>query len=270
MLKRRLIPKLQMRRRQIGSSSRMVLVTTVQFERTTEIGDPVSQAKIYEAQAADELIFIDLDASREGRPPDTGVIQKAAEELCTPLTIGGGVRSLDIIRDLLQSGADKVAINSAALRDPELIRVAADKYGSQCIVVSIDYRRETDGTCRVWHSNGTVRTDLDPVVWASEAQLLGAGELLLTAIDRDGTRTGLDCELTRRVVQAVTIPVITSGGCGLASHFVDGFLQGHADAVSAGTYFCYKDENPMQTRSQIANAGIPIRLNTLTTSGNKR
>lgn len=247
----------------------MVLVTTVGFDTTIEIGDPVSQAKIYEAQAADELIFVDLDATSENRPPDIAVIRKAAEELCTPLTIGGGVRSIDDFSTLLQSGADKIAINAAAISNPSLITAAATKFGAQCVVVSIDFRKDSSGVYRVWTHGGTIRTELDPVAWASQVQLLGAGEILLTSIDRDGSRAGLDCDLVRRVVQAVTIPVIASGGCGLASHFVDGFLLGRADAISAGTFFCFKDENPMQARSQIANAGIPIRLNTMTT-GHRR
>jgi imidazole glycerol-phosphate synthase subunit HisF len=238
----------------------MVLVTTVRFDDYFTIGDPVSQARIYEAQAADELIFVDLDASLHRRKTVTEVVKRAAEEIFMPFTVGGGVTSIDDFRILLSSGADKVSINTAAVEDATLIRKAADAFGAQCVVLSIDYRRDPDGQYFVWTKGGKKKTAWDPVKWATEGERLGAGEILLTAIDRDGTRMGLDLEMTRRVVENVSIPVITSGGCGLASHFVDGFVVGRADAVSAGTYFCFKDENPMQTRSQINNAGIPIRL----------
>ncbi len=260
MLKRRLIPKLQMRARAYGSFTRMVLVSTFQFSRFTEIGDPISQAKIYEAQAADELIFLDLDASTDNRKPLVEIIEKAAREIFMPFTVGGGVRSIDDFRILLSKGADKVSINTAAVENPDLITIASDVFGSQCVVLSIDYRKKENGKWRVWIKGGKVETDLDPVEWAVEGEKRGAGEILLTSIDQDGTRNGLDLELTHLISSSLSIPLITSGGCGLASHFVDGFLIGGADAVSAGTYFCYKDENPMQTRAQIKNAGIPIRL----------
>lgn len=260
MLKRRLIPKLQMKTRRVGSSTREVLVTTVQFGEVVEIGDPVSQAKIYEAQAADELIFLDLDATPQSRPTMVGVVRKTAEQIFMPFTVGGGVRSIADFRTLLSNGADKVSINTAATEAPDLVNAASEMFGAQCVVVSIDYRRREDGQYRVWTRGGRVETGRDPVDWAVEAERRGAGELLLTSIDRDGTRRGLNLELTRWVVDSVSIPVITSGGCGSAAHFIDGFLIGKADAISAGTYFCFKDENPMQNRAQIRNAGIPVRL----------
>ncbi|MBV9182883.1 MAG: imidazole glycerol phosphate synthase subunit HisF [Acidobacteria bacterium] len=260
MLKRRLIPKLQMKVREIGGMRQPVLVTTVNFARVIEIGDPVSQAKIYEAQAADELIFLDLDATSQWRCAMVEVVRKAAEEVFMPFTVGGGVRSLADFRTLLSNGADKVALNTAAVLDPTLIRKAADSYGSQCVVLSIDFRREQTGPYLVWTHGGKVKTDWSPAAWALEGQRLGAGEILLTSIDRDGTRRGLDVELVRQVTEAVHIPVVASGGCGLAAHFVEGFQLGKADAVAAGTFFCFKDENPMQTRSQIRNAGLPIRI----------
>jgi cyclase len=262
MLKRRLIPKLQMRASRFGSSSRMVLITTVQFGEAVEIGDPVSQAKIYEAQSADELIFLDLDATAQNRETMVDVVKKAAEEIFMPFTVGGGVRCVGDFRRLLSNGADKVSINTAAVETPDLINEASSMFGAQCVVVSIDYRQDGHGEYRVWIKGGRTETGLDPVVWAGEAEKRGAGEILLTSIERDGTRRGLDLELTRKVAESVSIPVITSGGCGLAAHFVEGFLIGKADAVSAGTYFCFKDENPMQTRAQIKNAGVPIRLHT--------
>lgn len=260
MLKKRLIPKLQLKAKRIGSRNMMVLVTTVQFEKSFEIGDPVSQAKIYEAQAADELIFLDLDASIDNRHAMIEVIRRAAKEIFMPFTVGGGVKTLEDFQSLLLNGADKVSVNTGAVEDPELLRKASDMFGSQCVVSSIDYRKSDDGYYRVWIRGGKEMTKLDPVEWAIECEKLGAGEILLTSIDRDGTRQGLDIQLTKWIVDSVSIPVITSGGCGLTSHFVEGYLLGKADAVSSGTYFCFKDENPMQTRAQIKNAGIPIRL----------
>ncbi|NER37089.1 MAG: imidazole glycerol phosphate synthase subunit HisF [Oscillatoria sp. SIO1A7] len=260
MLKRRLIPKLQMKARHIGRSERMVLVATIQFDEVVDIGDPVSQAKIYEAQAADELIFLDLDASLENRETRVDVVRKAAEEIFMPITVGGGVRTIADFRRLLSNGADKISVNTAAVKTPDLIERASDTFGAQCVVLSIDYRQAKDGEYYVWIEGGRVKTSLNPVDWAIAGERRGAGEILLTSIDRDGTRRGLDLEITRRVAENVSIPVITSGGCGAASHFVEGFLAGKADAVSAGTYFCFKDENTMQTRAQVKNAGIPIRL----------
>ncbi len=262
MLKKRLIPKLQMKASRFGSKTRMVLVTTIQFNEVVEIGDPVSQAKIYEAQAADELIFLDLDASAENRDTTIEVVQRSAEEIFMPFTVGGGVRSVGDFRKLLSCGADKISINTAAVEMPGLINEASEIFGSQCVVVSIDYRKGREGTYHVYTRNGKFDTGLDPVGWARECEDRGAGEILLTSIDCDGTRTGLDLLMTKRVAEAITIPLITSGGCGSANHFVGGFVEGGADAVSAGTYFCFKDENPMQTRSQIKNAGVPIRLHT--------
>lgn len=261
MLKRRLIPKLQLRQGTLGAVRRMVLVTTVQFREVIMIGDPVSQAKIYESQAADELIFLDLDASTENRSPMLDIVRRAAEEIFMPFTVGGGVRAVADFRALLSAGADKVSVNSAAVESPELINAAAEAFGAQCVVLSVDYRREPDGRYRVFTHGGRQATELDPVAWAAEGVRRGAGEILLTSIDRDGRRCGLDVELTRRVAAAVPVPVITAGGCGLASHFVEGFQAG-ADAVSAGTFFCFKDQNPMQVRAHIRNGGFPIRLHT--------
>ena len=260
MLNRRLIPKLQLKAARFGAVERMILVTTLQFGQAIEIGDPISQAKIYEAQAADELIFVDLDATSHGRETMIEVVRQAAEQIFMPITVGGGVQSIADFRKLLANGADKVCVNTAAVENPGLIEEASGVFGAQCVVLSIDYRREPDGTYEVWTRGGQVRTGLEPIAWALEGEKRGAGEILLTSIDRDGTSRGLDLELTRRVAEQISIPVITSGGCGLASHFVEGFLEGKADAVAAGTYFSFKDQNPMQTRAQIRNAGIPIRL----------
>lgn len=261
MLKKRLIPKLLIKRRIVGGRERQVLVTTEKFSSYTDVGDPVSMAKIFQDQAADELLFIDIDASRERRNTLLlDLIKKATEEVFMPITVGGGIQSLDDIRAMLLVGADKISINTIAIDDPAFITRSSDAFGAQCIVVSIDYRIESDGSKRVYSRCGTERTDYDPIEWAIRAQELGAGEILLTCIDRDGTRSGLHVDTLRQVVSSVGIPVIASGGCGLAAHFVEGYTAGMADAVSAGTFFCMKDENLMQARSQIKNAGIPIRL----------
>lgn len=262
MLKKRLVPKLQMTVGSFGKTPRMVLVTTLNFDRIIEIGDPVSQAKIYQAQAADELVFLDIRASEQSRSTTLDVVKRAAEHIFMPFTVGGGVRTLEDFRVLLTHGADKVSVNTAAVEDPTLIDRAAKVFGAQCVVLSIDYRRDADGRQRVYTRGGKARTELDPVEWALEAERRGAGELLLTSIDRDGTRMGLDVETSARIAERVSIPVVLSGGCGLASHFSEGFLAGKASAVSAGTFFCFRDQNPMQTRAQIRNAGIPIRVHT--------
>jgi imidazole glycerol-phosphate synthase subunit HisF len=259
MLKRRLIPKLQMRSRTLGGRERMVLVTTVRFDHVIEIGDPVSQARIYEAQAADELIFLDLDAGRHERSPLLEVVRAAAAEIFMPFAVGGGVQSVEDVRLLLANGADKVTINTAAVDDPGLVTRVADTYGSQCVVASIDFRRDDDRSALVWTRGGTARTELSPVAWAKECAARGAGEILITSIDRDGTRKGLDLEVCAEVAAAVDVPVIVAGGCGSTADFVAGFGPGRADAVAAGTFFAFRDENLMQTRSQIANAGVPIR-----------
>lgn len=262
MLKRRLIPKLLLARTVIGSQRRAALVTTIGFEKRILVGDPVSQARIYQAQAADELVFLDIDATADNRAEAIQVIRKTAEAIFMPITIGGGVRGLEDFRDFLANGADKVAVNSAAVRNPDLLRAASDRFGSQAVVLSIDYRTAPDGKLRVHIDGGKTATDLDPIAWAREGERLGAGEIMLTSIDRDGAGGGLDIAAIRETAAAVSIPVIASGGCGLTAHFIEGFLEGHADAIAAGTYFCFKDENPMQTRSQIKNANIPIRLHT--------
>ena len=238
----------------------MVLVTTTRFLGVAEIGDPVSQAKIYEAQAVDELIFLDLDATNESRDTTLDVVRRAAEQIFMPFTVGGGIRTLADFRKVLSNGADKVSINTAAVETPDLIHEASNAFGAQCVVLSIDHCKHADGRYTVFTRGGKLDTGLDPVAWAVEGERRGAGEILITSIDRDGTRSGLDLEMTRRITEAVSVPVITSGGCGLASHFAEGFSIGKADAVSAGTFFCFKDQNPMQTRSHIKNAGIPIRL----------
>lgn len=248
-----------MKSRKIGSSLRMVLVTTARFNEVIEIGDPVSQAKIYQAQLADELIFLDLDARSENRNTMVDVVKKAAEEVFMPFTVGGGVNNIDDFSRLLNNGADKVSVNTTAVNDPSLITKASEFFGAQCVVVSIDYKKDSNGEYSVWINGGKEKVYMNPIDWAIEAERLGAGEILVTSIDRDGTAQGLDNELTSNLVKYIEIPIISAGGCGLAKHFIDGFKIGMVDAVSAGSYFSSKDQNPMQARSHIKNAGIPVR-----------
>lgn len=259
MLKHRLIPKLQLKSRRIGKFQRLVVVTTKCFENPIEIGDAVSQAKIYQSQMSDELMLLDLDAHHELRSEFVDLLGKISTQVFMPIAVGGGVKNIDDFKILLHNGADKVCINTHAVENPDLINHAAENFGSQCVVVSIDYRN-SEGSNSVWSKGGKVKSKWTPLDWAIEAERRGAGELLLTSIDRDGTSRGLDILTARSIVEAVSIPVIVSGGCGLAAHFIEGFLNTKAQAIASGTFFSSKDQNPMQTRAHIKNADIPIRL----------
>lgn len=259
MSKKRLIPKLQLKTSSFDKN-RMVLVITKQFDKVIEIGDAVSQAKIYQDQGADELIFINIDRQDKDIGKLSKIICKVSEEIFMPITVGGGVSTEEDFRVLLSNGADKISVNTHAFRHPEFITETAEKYGAQCVVISIDYKKDSSGVYVVCINNGQTETGMHPLDWAIECERRGAGELLLSSIDRDGTNEGLDTGLTRQIAESVSIPVITSGGCGLAKHFSDGYLVGMADAVAAGTFFAHRDQNFMQTRSQIRNAGVNIRL----------
>jgi imidazole glycerol-phosphate synthase subunit HisF len=263
MLKKRLIPKLLIKQRTFGCSSRPVLVTTRGYDTFIEVGDPVSQAKIYEAQLADELMVLNIDGSSIAN--DTvmlRLIERLARETFMPLACGGGVRGVDDFDLLLERGADKVTINTAALATPALITNAASRYGAQCVVVSIDVRTSADGVPIVVRDHGRVVTGRSAIEWAREAVDRGAGELLITDVDRDGSGGGLNWALCHDITRAVGVPVILSGGCGLAEHFSEGFVKGGAEGVAAGTFFCFRDQNPMQTRAHISNAGVAIRMET--------
>ena len=263
MAKKRLIPKLQLMPSNL-ISGKMSLVTTVEFSRVIEIGDPVSQAKIYESQAVDELIFVDLSNSKKlnSNSFTVDLLNAVAKEVFLPLTIGGGVNSLDDFSLFLNNGADKVSINSEALANPQLITDAAKLFGSQCVVVSIDYKKDEFGQPQVYGKSGSRKYNYHPVEWAKQVEQLGAGEILLTSIDHDGKRNGLELQVSSQICKTVSIPVILSGGCGQALHFIEGFIEAGASAVSAGTFFCFQDQNPMQTRGHISNAGVDIRIHT--------
>jgi len=259
MLKRRLIPKLQLGLRQSFRGPQPVLVVTRQFGTRRAIGDPLSQAKIYEAQLADELVLVDLERSEQSWPVLLDSLSAMAEALATPLAVGGGIRSFEQVQQLLDRGADKVVLNSAALAQPALIDRVAAAYGAQCVVLSVDVRPDEHQGWQVFAEGGAVATGQSALAWCGEAVERGTGEILITAIERDGEGSGLDTSLISALHAAVKVPLIASGGCGLAQHFVEGYQAGAA-AVSAGTFFCQRDQNPMQCRSHIRNASIPIRL----------
>ena len=240
-----------------------VLVTTKSFRDPIKVGSPVSQAKIYEAQLADELVVLNIDDTLIGRDEMMlALVERLARETFMPLTVGGGVKEVDDFGRLLGRGADKVSINSMAFENPGLITAAANRFGAQCVVVSIDFRTIASGRSMVATHHAQVMTNRNVVDWAVEAVSHGAGEILLCDADRDGTGVGLNCEIGCEVASAVPIPVILSGGCGLADHFVRGFVDGRSEGVAAGTFFCFRDQNPMQTRSHIRNAGVSIRMET--------
>jgi cyclase len=260
MSKKRLIPKLQMKSSE-RNVEKLVLVITKQFDGIIEIADPISQAKIYQHQGADELIFVNIDRQKKSVQQLAEVIAKVSEEIFMPITVGGGVKTLEDFRLLLSNGADKISINTKAIQDSNFISMAAEKYGAQCVVVSIDYKMDlATGQYFVYIDNGTVKTDIDPVDWACKCEQLGAGELLLTCIDNDGMKNGLELNISQQIAKNVSIPLIVSGGCGLAQHFSDGYLVAMADAVAAGSFFAHRDQNFMQTRSQIRNSGVEIRM----------
>lgn len=259
MSKKRLIPKLQLVR-SAKNPKKLVVVITKQFGERTEIGDPISQSKIFQDQSADELIFLNIDRSENGISTLSDIISQISEEIFMPMTVGGGVNTENDFRVLLANGADKISINTKAIEQPSFIKEMSNKYGSQCVVVSIDYKKDENGMYYVYKQSGKIKTDLDPFKWAIEAERLGAGELLLTCIDNDGNRNGVEITVPKKIVKTVEIPVICGGGCGLASHFSNAFLETNVEAVCAGTFFAHRDQNLIQTRSQIANAGINIRV----------
>ena len=260
MVKKRLVPKILVQLQPMGGGEVPVMVTTRAFDAPRRVGSPASQARIFESQMADELIVLNIDR----RPLEAGnamlaLIEDLASETFMPLTIGGGVTRLQDFDLLLGHGADKVALTTQALAQPGLIGAAARTFGAQCVVVGLDVLSTPDGP-RVTSERGRTVHPLSPLDWARQAVSEGAGELLLTDVDRDGSGQGLNSDLCAEITQAVDVPVILSGGAGLARHFSDGFLIGGAEGVAAGTFFALRDQNPMQARSHIANAGVSIRM----------
>jgi cyclase len=255
MLAKRVIPCLDV------ESGRVVKGTN--FVNLRDAGDPVSVAERYEREGADELVFLDITASHEGRDIMLDVVRRTAEVVFMPLTVGGGIRNIDDVRALLLAGSDKVSINSTACRDPEFVREAARRFGSQCIVVNIDPKRIQKDGKEVWevHINGgRIPTGLEAVAWAQEVERLGAGEIVLTVMDADGTKDGYDVEITRAVSEAVSIPVVASGGAGCPDHLADAILEGKADAALAASIFHFGEYTIQETKQVMADRGVPVRL----------
>jgi cyclase len=229
------------------------------FGNYRDTGNPLTAARIYDAQGADELIFLDITASAEGRAAILEIVREVAEQCFMPLCVGGGVRSVDDFRDLLESGADKVTVNTGAVERPELITEAASRFGDQCVVLSIDCRQGPAGY-EVFTYAGREATGRDPVEWAREAVALGAGEILITSIDREGTMTGYDLELTRRVVESVNVPVIAHGGCGALHHLVEAIEVAGADAVSCASMLHFTDQSVIKARAHMKTYGVDVRI----------
>jgi cyclase len=238
------------------------VVKGVNFVNLKDAGDPVEVAKRYSDQGADEIAFLDITATKEKRKTLVEVVSKVAEQVFVPLTVGGGIKSVNDVANLLLAGADKVSINSAAVVDPGLIANCSKTFGAQCIVVAIDARKNlNDGTWQIFTHGGTQPTGLDAVDWARKVEKLGAGELLITSMDKDGTKTGFDTELTRAISSSVGIPVIASGGVGELNHFLDGLVLGKADAVLAASVFHFGTFSIQETKKFLQDGGVNVRLN---------
>ena len=251
MLKMRVIPCLDVHAGRV--------VKGVNFVDLVDAGDPVEQARVYDEQGADELCFLDITASHEQRDTIYDVVAGTAEVCFMPLTVGGGVRTIEDVRALLLAGADKVSINTAAVSNPSFVAEAAEKFGTQCIVVAIDAKRREVGEFEIFTHGGRKPTGIDAIKWAQRMAESGAGEILLTSMDRDGTRVGFDLELTRAVADGVTIPVIASGGVGTLDHLVEGIRDGHATAVLAASIFHFGEHSIGEAKAHMRAAGIPVR-----------
>ena len=238
------------------------VVKGVKFVEIRDAGDPVEIARRYDLEGADELTFLDITASSDNRETMVHVVEQVAGEVFIPLTVGGGIRTLEDIRRMLNAGADKVSINTAAVFNPEFVREAAEKFGSQCIVVAIDAKKVSDDPKRweIFTHGGRKPTGLDAVAWAKKMVEYGAGEILLTSMDRDGTRVGFDLEVTRAISEAVTVPVIASGGVGNLQHLADGIIDGKADAVLAASIFHFAEYTIREAKEHMASRGIEVRL----------
>ena len=237
------------------------VVKGVNFVNLQDAGDPVEIAKAYDKAGADEVVFLDITASSDNRKTVVDMVRAVAANVFIPFTVGGGIRTVDDFKILLREGADKISVNSSAINRPELITEAAEKFGSQCVVVAIDAKRRPDGSgWNIFKHGGRLDTGIDAVEWAKKAERLGAGEILLTSMDCDGTKAGYDIELTRAIAKSVSIPVIASGGAGTLEHFYDALTEGKADAVLAASLFHYKELEIKEVKKYLADRGIPVRL----------
>lgn len=251
MLSKRIIPCLDIDKGRV--------VKGVNFINLVDAGDPVEIAKVYDKIGADEIVFLDITASSDGRKTAVDILHRASEQVFIPLTVGGGIRSADDFRELLSAGADKIAVNSAAIKNPSLITEAAAKFGAQCVVLAVDAKRNAAGSWDVYLNGGRVNTGLDAIEWIKKAVSLGAGEVLLTSMDKDGTKSGYDIELTRRAAEAVNVPVIASGGAGKMQDFADVLTEGKADAALAASLFHFGEIEMKDLKEYLAARGIPVR-----------
>ena len=236
------------------------VVKGVNFVNLRDAGDPVELARYYSQQGADEIVFLDITATYEKRDTIIDVVRRTAQQVFVPLTVGGGIRTVEDFKDILRAGADKISVNSAAIQNKDLIAQAAERFGSQCVVLAIDARRDEDGTYQVYSAGGRIPTGLDAIEWAKEGAALGAGEILLTSMDKDGTKSGFELELTDRVARAVGVPVIASGGCGRLEHFSQVFQQTGADAALAASLFHFGELTIPAVKEHLKQNGIPVRL----------
>lgn len=258
MYKHRLIPKLLIKK---NLDSKNILVTSVNFKKHISVGDPISQTKIFDAQSADELLILNIDKKIDLKS-NFKLLKEITSKIFIPVTYGGGINSLDLAREYLLNGADKISINSNAYTNPNLITKTSKYFGSSTICVSIDYKKNKNNINKVYINSGNEEVNKDPIDWAMEVQNKGAGEILLCNIDKDGTKSGLDIKIASEISNKSNVPIIVSAGCGTIEHFVDGYKMAKVSAVSAGTYFCFKDQGFMQVRSSLKNAGISIRTAT--------
>lgn len=251
MLSKRIIPCLDINGGRV--------VKGVNFINLVDAGDPVEVADAYDKIGADEIVFLDITASSDGRKTAVDILSRASEKVFIPLTVGGGIRTVEDFRVMLSAGADKIAVNSAAIKNPTLISEASERFGSQCVVLAVDAKRNERGGYDVYLNGGRVRTDLDAIEWIARAEKLGAGEVLLTSMDRDGTKSGYDLELTRRAAEAVNIPVIASGGAGKKEDFYDVLTEGGADAALAASLFHFGQIRLKELKRYLADKGVPVR-----------
>jgi cyclase len=252
MLAKRIIPCLDVANGRV--------VKGINFINFRDAGDPVEQGKFYDDEGADELVFLDITASSDRRAIVLEMVKRVAETVNIPFTVGGGIRTVDDVRLILENGADKVSINTAAVQNPQLLSESSKRFGSQCILLAIDAKRDENGGWKVYLHGGRTPTEVDAIEWAKRGCELGAGEILLTSMDRDGTKIGYDLELTRAIADAVSVPVIASGGVGTLEHLYDGLTIGGADAVLAASIFHFKEYTIRETKEYLASRGIPMRM----------